>query len=174
MALKEIEMTTYTAFENHTVVARGDMATMIASQRDALLRGVNLLIYDDGTGQVRDVDLREAPLPVRGRPKLGVKAREVTLLPRHWDWLRAQKGGASSVLRRLVDQEIRNAAGARSDHERQTVTYAFVSSIGGDLPNFEDASRKLFANDWMGFATLIATWPTDIRDYALGLAREQT
>src|SRR5262245_35394061 len=29
----------------------------------------------------------------RGRPKLGVIAREVTLLPRHWDWLATQPGG---------------------------------------------------------------------------------
>ena len=166
-------MTTYTAFEKHQKIASGDMAAMIAAQRDALLRRENLLIYNDATGAVRDVDLRDAPPPARGRPKMGVKAREVTLLPRHWDWLRGQKGGASAVLRRLVDDAIRVSAGARSDHERQTTTYAFVSSIGGDLPDFEEASRKLFANDWMGFATVIANWPADVRDYAIALAREQ-
>lgn len=167
-------MTLYTAFEDHNVIAAGDMTTMIAAQRDASARGINLLIYDDATGHVRDVDLRDVPPPARGRPKLGVKAREVTLLPRHWDWLRSQKGGASAVLRRIVDQEIKATAGTRSDHERQSVTYAFISSIGGDLPGFEDAARKLFANDWMGFATLIANWPSDLRDYALRLAREDT
>ena len=167
-------MTTYTAFENHTLVAKGDMAAMISAQRDASPRGVNLLIYDDSTGKVRDVDLRDAPPPSRGRPKLGVKAREITLLPRHWDWLATQKGGASAVLRRLLDAEISKAAGARGDNERQSATYAFLSSIGGDLPDFEEASRKLFANDWMGFATLIADWPEDVRNYALYLAREQT
>ena len=83
-------MTLYTAFENQTVVAVGDMSAMIAAQRDASARGLNLLIYDDATGEVRDVDLRDAPPPARGRPKMGVKAREVTLLPRHWDWLRSQ------------------------------------------------------------------------------------
>ena len=166
-------MTLYTAFENQTVVATGDMSAMVAAQRDASARGLNLLIYDDATGEVRDVDLRDAPPPTRGRPKMGVKAREVTLLPRHWDWLRSQKGGASAVLRSLVDQEIKATAGARSDHERQSVTYAFISSIGGDLPDFEEATRKLFANDWMGFATLIANWPSDVRDYALRLAREK-
>lgn len=167
-------MTTYTAFDHHAVVANGDMAAMIAAQREAMPRGVNLLIYDDLTGQVRDVDLRDAPPPSRGRPKLGVKAREITLLPRHWDWLAGQKGGASAVLRRLVDAEIQRSAGSRSDHTRQTTTYAFISSIGGDLPDFEEASRCLFANDWMGFATKIAAWPNDVRDYALMLAREQT
>lgn len=167
-------MTTYTAFEDHRTTAKGDMAAMIAAQRAALPRGVNLLIYDDETGHVRDVDLRDAPPPARGRPKMGVKAREITLLPRHWDWLAGQKGGASAVLRRLVDAEINKAAGSRSDHSRQKTTYAFISSIGGDLPDFEDASRCLFANDWMGFATKIAAWPADVRDYALWLAREQT
>ena len=166
-------MTLYTAFEDQTVIAVGDMTAMIAAQRNAATRGINLLIYDDVTGEVRDVDLRDAPPPARGRPKMGVKAREVTLLPRHWDWLRSQKGGASAVLRRLVDQDIQATAGTRSDHERQSVTYAFISSIGGDLPGFEDATRKLFANDWMGFATLIANWPRDVRDYALRLAREE-
>lgn len=166
-------MTLYTAFEAQSVVATGDMTAMIAAQRDASARGVNLLIYDDATGQVHDVDLRDAPPPARGRPKMGVKAREITLLPRHWEWLRSQKGGASAVLRRLVDQEIKATAGTRSDHERQSVTYAFISSIGGDLPGFEDATRQLFANDWMGFATRIANWPTDVRDYALRLAREE-
>jgi hypothetical protein len=167
-------MTHYTAFEGRTILVKGDMQNMITAQRDALQRGINLLIYDDATGEVRDVDLRDAPPPTRGRPKMGVKAREITLLPRHWDWLSGQKGGASAVLRRLVDDAIRTSAGLRSDHERQTATYAFMSSIGGDLPDFEDASRKLFASDWMGLATLIATWPKDVRDYALALAREQT
>lgn len=167
-------MTTFTAFENHTLVAQGDMNAMISAQREALPRGVNLLIYDDSTGKVRDVDLRDAPPPSRGRPKMGVKAREITLLPRHWDWLSGQKGGSSAVLRRLVDAEISKAAGARHDNERQTTTYAFMSSIGGDLPDFEEAARRLFANDWMGFATIIARWPADVRNYALHLAREQT
>lgn len=166
-------MTHYTAFEDRTRIARGDMATMVAAQREAAGRGVNLLIYDDTTGAVRDVDLRDAPPPARGRPKMGVKAREVTLLPRHWDWLRSQKGGASAVLRRLVDQEIKAQAGVRGAHERQTVAYEFISSIGGDLPGFEEASRRLFAGDWAGFAAAIDRWPADIRDYALHLAREQ-
>jgi len=86
MHLKEIEMTYFTAFEDHKIAAKGDMPAMITAQREAATRGVNLLIYDDTTGEVRDVDLRAAPPPARGRPKMGVKAREVTLLPRHWEW----------------------------------------------------------------------------------------
>ena len=163
-------MTQYTAFEDMQVVARGDMTAMIAAQRAALPRGVNLLIYDDASGAVRDVDLRDAPPPARGRPKMGVTAREVTLLPRHWEWLRAQKGGASPALRRLVDAAIKDAAGLRSDAARQRAAYDFLSSIAGDLPGFEEMSRALFASDWDGFAAAMAAWPADVRAYALALA----
>jgi hypothetical protein len=78
----------------------------VRGERDALLRGVTLLIYDDHSGAVSDVDLRDVPPPQRGRPKLGVKAKEVTLFPRHWAWLADQKGGASAALRKLVDDAI--------------------------------------------------------------------
>ncbi len=112
-------MTHYTAFEGPDIIATGDMTAMIAAQRAALPRGVNLLIYDDATGAVRDVDLRDAPPPQRGRPKMGVKSREVTLLPRHWTWLNEQKGGASAALRTLVDDAMWAAGGRRSDAARQ-------------------------------------------------------
>lgn len=163
-------MTTYTAFDGHTQIAGGDMTAMIAAQRAASVRGVNLLIYDDATGAVRDVDLRDVPPPARGRPRLGVTAREVTLLPRHWDWLACQQGGASATLRRLVEDRIRADAGKRSDAARQRAAYAFVGSIAGDLPDFEEVTRALFKSDWDRFAALMAGWPQDIRAYALRLA----
>lgn len=163
-------MTHYTAFEKFEIVATGDMAAMIAAQRAALPRGVNLLIYEDTTGQVRDVDLRTAPPPARGRPKMGVKSREVTLLPRHWAWLADQKGGASAALRNLVDDAIWAQGGRRSDAARQKTAYAFLGSIAGDLPGFEAMSRALFASDWVGFAASMDDWPADVRRYALRLA----
>ena len=163
-------MTQFTAFDGYSRVATGDMAAMIAAQRAALPRGVNLLIYDDTTGQVRDVDLRDVPAPTPGRPKLGVTAREVTLLPRHWAWLSTQKGGASAALRRVIDEAIAARQGARSDAERQTAAYKFLGSIAGDLPQFEEVCRALFAADWEGFRTRMDGWPADIRCYALKLA----
>lgn len=163
-------MTQYTAFEEMRVVARGDMTAMVAAQRAALPRGVNLLIYDDATGEVRDVDLRDAPPPARGRPKMGVTPREVTLLPRHWTWLRGQKGGASPALRRLVDAAMKAEGGARSNAARQKTAYAFLTSIAGDLAGFEEMSRALFASDWERFAAAMADWPEDVRTYALALA----
>ncbi|NQD37173.1 DUF2239 family protein [Permianibacter sp. IMCC34836] len=106
----------------------------------------------------------------RGRPKLGVTAREVTLLPRHWDWLAEQPGGASVALRKLVEDARRAASGkdrTRKAHER---AYHFISAIAGDLPGFEEATRALFADDRTGFSTHTASWPKDVRDYALLLA----
>lgn len=163
-------MTYFTAFEGHQRVATGDMAAMVAAQRAAAPRGVNLLIYLDTTGEVRDVDLRDVPAPAPGRPKLGVKAREVTLLPRHWAWLSSQTGGASAVLRRVLDAAIAAQGGQRSDAERQAAAYAFLSSMAGDLPQFEEVTRALFAADWDGFAARMADWPADIQTYALKLA----
>ena len=157
-------MTRYTAFEDGQIVATGDMTAMIAAQRAASPRGVNLLIYDNASGNVRDVDLRTAPPPARGRPKLGVQAREVTLLPRHWDWLKQQRGGASAALRRLVEDALR--ADGAAEPAGQNAAYAFLSSIAGDLAGYEEAIRCLFAGDADGFGTHTATWPEDIRVYA--------
>ena len=106
----------------------------------------------------------------RGRPKLGVVAREVTLLPRHWDWLATQPGGASVALRKLVDEARR--ANQDKDRLRQAHTraYHFMSAIGGDLPGFEEASRALFANDRSRLEELTGHWPADVRTHLLWLA----
>jgi hypothetical protein len=104
----------------------------------------------------------------RGRPKLGVVAREVTLLPRHWDWLARQPGGASVTLRRLVEDA------SRSPKERAraaaNAAYNFLHAIAGDRPAYEEALRALFAHDRAKFEAHIASWPADIRRHALRLA----
>jgi hypothetical protein len=99
-----------------------------------------------------------------------VVAREVTLLPRHWEWLGAQPGGASVALRKLVD-EARRASGDK-DRERQArdAAYHFMSTMAGNLPQFEEASRALFADDRRRFTGLIADWPVDVRDHIVKLA----
>lgn len=112
-----------------------------------------------------------APAPRgRGRPKLGVVPREVTLLPRHWDWLAAQPGGASVALRKLVEQARRDNEARDQRHQRQEAAYHFMASLGGNLPGFEEATRALYADDRAGFARQVAAWPADVRDYALALA----
>ena len=152
-----------------------------------------IVIFNDATGRSLDLDLRgsddeivarlpkAATPPVepeaqaseprgRGRPKLGVVAREVTLLPRHWEWLNARPGGASVALRNLVD-EARRANGDR-DRQRaaRDAAYHFMSTMAGDFSHFEEASRALFADDRRRFTGLIADWPTDIRDHIVKLA----
>lgn len=155
-----------------------------------------ILIFDDASGKVLDLDLRgsageivarltgetghpmaagadgrteEAPRG-RGRPKLGVVPREVTLLPRHWEWLSAQPGGASQVLRRLVDQA-RQADGGRTEAKQaQERAYRFMSALAGDLPGFEEAARALFRSDTAKLTIEMAVWPEDVRNYVLTLA----
>ena len=106
----------------------------------------------------------------RGRPKLGVVAREVTLLPRHWDWLATQSGGASAAVRRLVDEA--RQASSQKDRLRQAKEYAyrFMSAMAGNEQGFEEATRALFANDTARFAEFTDGWPADVRDHARTLA----
>ena len=152
-----------------------------------------IVIFDDANGRPIDLDLRgterdivaRLPQPAsnpetaaddlpeprgRGRPKLGVVAREVTLLPRHWEWLGAQPGGASVALRKLVE-EARRANGDR-DRSRaaRDAAYHFMSVMAGNLAGFEEASRALFADDRRRFVELIAGWPGDVRDHIVKLA----
>jgi len=112
----------------------------------------------------------DAPRRGRGRPKLGVVAREVTLLPRHWAWLNAQPGGASVALRKLVEAASRGSADGDRRRAGQEATYRFLHAIGGDRPGFEEAARALFAGDLGRFEDAIADWPHDVREHATMLA----
>ncbi|MBA8878855.1 DUF2239 family protein [Phyllobacterium myrsinacearum] len=115
-------------------------------------------------------DLVETTPRGRGRPKLGVIAREVTLLPRHWDWLATQSGGASVVLRRLVDEARKAGGGEQKSRAAQEAAYHFMSAMAGNLPYFEEAIRALFAGDRESFAARITDWPEDLSRYATKLA----
>jgi hypothetical protein len=187
----------FTAFEGQRRIASGPLADVaLAVKRAGTHTSAPIAIYSDATGRPIDLDLRGSDeeiaarlrqaLPVetaeacvtskpaeargRGRPKLGVVAREVTLLPRHWEWLSMQPGGASVALRKLVD-EARRASGDR-DRSRaaRDAAYHFMSAMAGNLANFEEAARALFAGDRRRLADLIAGWPDDIRDHIVRLA----
>ncbi|MHB0770686.1 DUF2239 family protein [Bradyrhizobium sp. 5.13L] len=186
---------TYTAFVGQRRLASGTAGEVALSVKRATQPlDQPVIIFDDGTGRSIDFDLRGddrevlarlaklMPPPAtenseppsgprgRGRPKLGVVAREVTLLPRHWEWLNAQAGGASVALRKLVD-EARRASGAKErERHARDAAYHFMSTMAGNLPQFEEASRALFADDRRRFTGLIADWPTDIRDHIVKLA----
>ena len=112
-----------------------------------------------------------SPAPrAAGRPRLGVVAREVTLLPRHWEWLSVQPGGASAALRRLIDKARKDNKSADSRRAASERSYKFMSAIAGDQPQFEDAARALFAGDAVRFAGHVADWPPDVREYLMQLA----
>lgn len=176
-----------TAFQGLKRIASGLLPDVASKAKEVVDQGGDVLILDDATsrpievdfrGTLRDVVERLSSEPTNstetqrgpGRPKLGVVAREVTLLPRHWDWLNSQTGGASVTLRKLVDEARRRSEAGDRKRTAREVAYRFMSTIAGDLPKFEDVSRALFAGDAARFGELIADWPADIRDHAQGLA----
>jgi len=165
-----------TLFEGFRRLAAGPLQQVSETARRAIEAGSRepVLIYDDATGDVVDIDMRPRAVPAaetreRGRPKLGVVAREVTLLPRHWDWLRQQPGGASVALRKLVEAA-RKGDGLAEVRAAQTAVNRFMSAVAGNLPGFEEAGRALFAKDRAGFERETRGWPQDVRDYARKLA----
>ncbi|MBY0558363.1 DUF2239 family protein [Hyphomicrobium sp.] len=181
----------FTAFDGRRRFVSGSRAEVIAAirTRSAKQPDMSLLIFDDSTGNQIDFDLREsADIPVArlqkspssstgaeearspGRPKLGVVPREVTLLPRHWEWLAAQPGGASVTLRKLVDDARRKNADAEIIRTARERAYRFMSAMAGNLAGFEEATRALFAGDRQQFEKLTAKWSADVRDYTHSLA----
>ena len=182
---------TFTAFAGDRLLATGPLAEVAIAVKIASGNIADpVLIFDDATGHSLDLDLRgshrdivarlpQPPAAVtvapaeprgRGRPKLGVVAREVTLLPRHWEWLNARPGGASVALRKLVE-DARRAGGDRDSlRAARDAAYHVMSAMAGDRPGFEEASRALFASDAPRFADLIESWPADIRDHLRRMA----
>jgi hypothetical protein len=182
-----------TAFAGHSRLAAGPLAEVALAAKAAIDRGDSspLLIFDDASSRQVEIDFRGTPAQVlarleerfpgatgearaegpaaprrAGRPKLGVVGREVTLLPRHWDWLAEQPGGASVAIRRLIDAERKTSDFKSLERKAQEVSYRFMHAIAGDFPRFEDASRALFAGDREAFARHTEDWPADIRDHA--------
>jgi hypothetical protein len=182
----------YTAFEGRRRLVSGPLTEVALAIKRAERRAAEpIAIFSDATGRPIDLDLRGsddeivARLPPtapsaapelpseprgRGRPKLGVVAREVTLLPRHWEWLNTQPGGASVALRKLVEAARRGNGDKDRSRAARDAAYHFMSAMAGDLAHFENASRALFADDRRQFTTLISAWPDDIRDHLVKLA----
>ncbi|NBT54670.1 MAG: DUF2239 family protein [Betaproteobacteria bacterium] len=106
----------------------------------------------------------------RGRPKLGVVGREVTLLPRQWDWLSTQAGGVSATLRRIVDDAKRSGISREQRRAMQAAAYQFMTAIAGDMTGYEEGIRALFAGDSHKLGQCMAGWPADIRAHAMSLA----
>ena len=150
----------YTAFSGFYHLASGSLSEVYAASRDI----PGALIFDEQTGRVVDIDPRHPPgdeTTRPGRPRLGVVAREITLLPRHWDWLATQPGGASVALRKLVE-EARSNPGMLMRAARDSV-YRFITAMVGDAPGYEEAIRALYAGQRDEFIAHIEAWPPDIR-----------
>lgn len=157
-----------TAFLGDRIVARGERAAVTRELEQLYPADLGALrVFEDGSGRVVDLDYWDsaasAPPPrPRGRPSLGVAAREVTLLPRHWEWLSGQPGGASAAIRRLVEEARRKGSQAG---ERRDAAYRFMSDMCGDRPGYEEALRSLYRGEEDRFRALIAEWPEAIREY---------
>jgi len=175
---------THVLFSGFQRVSAGHLSQVaVAARRHAAeAPEAPLTVIDRESGRVVDLDLRGSDqevaaryspqaAPARGRPRLGVVPREVTLLPRHWDWLAAQPGGASAALRRLVDQARKTEGDAGERRSRRDAVYRFLSAVAGDLPGFEGALRALYRDDDPGFITAMEGFPPDVRAEAAALLR---
>jgi len=178
-------MSSIVLFTGEKKIAEGTLPEVAVAARRALSDAPadSFLAFDAETSSVVELDLRGSESEVRerfsdgaepergpGRPRLGVIAREVTLLPRHWDWLSAQPGGASAALRRLVEEARRDGADAEGLRRGKESLYRFAAAMAGNAPGFEDAMRALFADQADRFRAAIAGWPTDVKAHALALA----
>lgn len=188
----ETQEKTCTSFAGIKMIASGDLKHVAQMTKKAIDSGEKdfVLIFDDTTAQPIEIDFRGTAKDVQsrlgeavpteaksaeqsrgpGRPKLGVVAREVTLLPRHWDWLNSQPGGASVALRKLVDEARHANADKDTIRQSQEAAYRFMSAMAGNLPGFEESTRALFAGDESKFNELTEGWPADVRRYAQKLA----
>lgn len=185
------------AFERDRRLANGPLADVAVAVRKRAGKGTheNILVFDQASGRTLTLDLTGTEKDVRarysetpaaaleapedapptaprgpGRPRLGVVPREVTLLPRHWEWLNAQPGGASVALRKLVEEARKTRGQTDTLRARQEAAYRFLSAIAGDWRNYEETTRALYAGDAGRFRTLTEDWPADVRDHARLLA----
>ena len=180
----------YTAFNNQHILIQGSLEKVVLKVKKQLEQhpSSDVLIFSDSSGKKMDFDLRGSENEVLarlekfigkdalsttsgpGRPKLGVISREVSLLPRHWEWLSTQSGGASASLRRLIDETKKQTSAREIIKQAQERTYKFMTTIAGNLSKYEDALRALFSKDKKLFEDHINDWPKDIKKQTIKLA----
>lgn len=179
----------YTAFDHFKIIAHGTIDEVALTVREHKLKNkeCQILVFSDCSGNQMDLDLsgsekdvlarlkiyktETAPKKTKrpGRPKLGVVAREISLLPKHWEWLSNQSGGASATIRRLISEKMKDSGKAK---EAQHKVYAFLHAIAGNLTNFEEAVRYLYRGDKAKFESYISEWPKDLVQHTRLLAKE--
>lgn len=184
---------TYTAFEGMQRLAQGPLEAVVLEvrRRSREHKEASILVFNDASGTTMDFDLSGSEKEVLkrlqvfvappeatpaatgpGRPRLGVVAREVSLLPRHWEWLATQPGGASAAIRRLVEDARKTGSGPSQVKASQERTYRFLAALAGNLPNYEEALRALYKRDESKFREHMKGWPADIKAHALELGAE--
>ena len=189
--------TQLTAFAGPHKIASGTLHALAQTLKELVTRDpdAQILIFDDASGSQVDLNLHggladvlqrlpqpraaapapseDAPAPARtaGRPKLGVVAREITLLPRHWEWLATQPGGASVALRKLVEHAQRGNKAHDEQRQAREAAYKVMSALAGDAAGFEEASRALFAGRQQAFLENVRDWPADVREHVTRLAQ---
>lgn len=183
-------LSTYTAFEGNQLICRGTLSEVVLNikKRIGKAEDSGILIFSDSTGQTMDFNFQGSEKDVLkrleiyvtestakenvgpGRPKLGVVAREVSLLPRHWEWLATQPGGTSAVLRKLVDEAKKKSSGDLSIKQLQERAHRFMSVIAGDMQGYEEALRFLYRRDKENFLLQIQKWPDDVKNHAIELS----
>ncbi len=182
---------TYTAFEGTTRLFRGTFSDVVLKVKERAGRAANssVLVFSDDTGKTMDFNFQGSVKDVRrrlevfvsrsessptsgpGRPRLGVVSREVSLLPRHWEWLASQPGGASATLRKLIEEARKKSSGQVSVREVQERVYRFMSVIAGDLPGYEEALRSLYKADRQGLLLHIHQWPADVKTHVMAMSK---
>lgn len=182
----------YTAFADSKKIASGNVLDVAAKVKKYLMKETKsqVLIFDDSNSAQVEIDFRGTPENVTrrlenllaestdpskktgpGRPKLGVTAKEVTLLPDHWEWLARQPGGASVTLRKLVEEAKKKNHSKDLLRQAQEAAYKFMTVMAGDLPQYEEALRALYAGEAKKFEKMISAWPKDIQEHSLHLAK---
>src|SRR4051794_25385876 len=140
----------YSAFVGDRLLASGELRKVLLKAKQRVEAGQadadTLLIFDDHTGQQVEFDLRgsaeemlqrELPAPRPsgpGRPKLGVVSREVSLLPRHWDWLEQESNGISAALRRLVEEASKRDPAEQRARKVRAAAHRFMTAMAGNFP----------------------------------------
>jgi uncharacterized protein len=170
----------YTVFAENRLIASGPLPFVLASTKQYMASNTSqILFFNDETGKTEDFDMtgsveevvaRHTRISGRtgpGRPKLGVVGREISLLPRHWDWLEEQPNGASAAIRRLIDEARKREPGTQRERRMRDATARFMWAMAGDLPNFEEATRALYADDAKRMAELMSAWPLDVSNHIL-------
>jgi hypothetical protein len=182
---------TYTAFENSQLLAQGSLSEVVLKTKKRIGKSDNssVLIFSDSTGKTMDFNFQGSERDVLkrlelytspesksdqsgpGRPKLGVISREVSLLPRHWEWLATQSGGASAVIRGLIEEAIKKSSSNPSIKQVQERAYRIMSVLAGDLAGYEESLRSLYKRDKKAFLLHTQSWPRDVRAHLIEITQ---